>query len=119
MKAVYLLFLGLDAPGKIKIGALGEKSFEEGIYVYVGSAMNGVEKRLERHFGDDKKLHWHIDYFSREAKPFDYFILPESSEYECVMSGILEKFCEPVESFGSSDCGCESHLYRISEDFSR
>ncbi|MFB6215831.1 MAG: DUF123 domain-containing protein, partial [Candidatus Aenigmatarchaeota archaeon] len=40
-------------------------------------------------------------------------------EYECIMSGILGEFCEPVESLGSSDCECRSHLYRLPESFSR
>ncbi|MFB6215830.1 MAG: DUF123 domain-containing protein, partial [Candidatus Aenigmatarchaeota archaeon] len=58
------------------MGALGKIDFRQGVYVYVGSAMNSVEKRLERHFSDNKKMHWHIDYFSRVAEVFDYFILP-------------------------------------------
>ncbi len=113
MKAVYALFLRLEEEKEIEVGALGEKSFSPGLYVYAGSARNSVESRLERHFSPGKSIHWHIDYFSRVAEPFDYFILPEGSEYECVISGILEEIGESVENFGSSDCDCKSHLYRV------
>ncbi|MFB6147409.1 MAG: DUF123 domain-containing protein, partial [Candidatus Nanohaloarchaea archaeon] len=86
MKAVYLLFLELEDGEKVETGALGELFFRPGIYVYAGSAMNSVERRLERHFSDDKNTHWHIDYLTREAKAVDYLVLPEGSEFECVLA---------------------------------
>ena len=113
MKAVYCAFFEIEKKEIIEIGALGEKDFEPGTYIYVGSAMTNVEKRLERHFSSTGNKHWHIDYFSAKAESLDSFILPESSEYECVMAEILEDFCEPVENFGASDCGCGSHLFRF------
>ncbi|MFB6145765.1 MAG: DUF123 domain-containing protein [Candidatus Nanohaloarchaea archaeon] len=117
MKGVYLLFLQLEDDTEVGVGALGELELPAGTYIYVGSAMNGVEKRLERHYGSDKKLHWHIDYLTEKAEVFDHFILPDNSEYECIMSQILSRFSEPVECFGSSDCDCSSHLYRMPEGF--
>lgn len=117
MKAVYLLFLDVQRPKNIDIGALGRIKFEPGTYVYVGSAMNSVEKRLKRHFSEVENLHWHIDYLTAETKPFDYFILPEGSEYEEWLAEKLDYYCEPVESFGSSDSSQESHLFKIPEDF--
>lgn len=117
MKAVYLLFLKLQEQRRIKVGALGEIDFRPGTYVYVGSAMNSVEKRLERHFSEVENLHWHIDHLTAEAEPFDYFILPESSEYEEWLAEKLEKYCESVKDFGSSDSSQKSHLFRVPEDF--
>lgn len=113
VKAVYAAFFRLEEKKSIEVGALGEIDFSPGIYVYVGSAMTNVEKRLERHFGSTGNKHWHIDYFSEKTEPLDYFILPESSEFECVLSGIAAELGDPVENFGSSDCNCTSHLYRI------
>lgn len=113
MKAVYLAFFEIDEKKSIEIGALGKEQFEPGTYIYVGSAMNNVEKRLERHFSSTENKYWHIDYFSANAKHLDSFILPESSEYECVMAKILESFCESIENFGASDCNCDSHLFRF------
>ena len=115
MKAVYAAFFRLSSRQEIEIGALGEKTFEPGIYVYVGSAMTNAEKRIQRHFSDKESFHWHIDYFRSKADPLDCFILPESSDYECVLSEITGDIGEPVPDFGASDCECEAHLFRIPE----
>lgn len=114
MKGVYLLFLKVKESKEIEIGALGRIEFLPGTYVYVGSAMNSVEKRLERHFSQVENMHWHIDYLTAETKPFDYFILPEGSDYEGWLAGKLTKYYEPVLGFGSSDSTKNSHLFRIS-----
>lgn len=119
MKGVYMVFIRVENRQELEIGALGRKSFDPGIYVYVGSAMNSVEKRLERHFSEVENTHWHIDYLTEEAEPFDYLIIPETSEYEEWMAGKLSEFCEPVPGFGSSDSKKESHLFRVPEDFSQ
>lgn len=113
MKAIYLLFLQLEESKTIEIGTLGKIEFEPGTYVYVGSAMNSVEKRLERHFSETKNKHWHIDYFTDETKPFDYLIIPETSEYEEFFAERLEEHCEPVPEFGSSDSSQDSHLFKV------
>ena len=113
MKGVYFVFFRMKKEKSIEIGALGEISFSPGMYVYVCSGHKSVEKRIERHFSEPENLHWHIDYFSEEAKATNYFILPEKSSFECVMAEILSKKGEPVESFGCSDCECEAHLFRI------
>lgn len=111
MRGVYTVFFRLEQEACIEVGALGEREFEPGIYVYVGSAMNGVESRIQRHFSDQKKLHWHIDYFSRVANTVDYFILPEKSKYECILAAIVSQFAESIDDFGCSDCDCDSHLF--------
>lgn len=115
---IYALVLELDAAATIEIGAMGEIEFEPGVYVYVGSAMNSVEKRLERHFSRDKKLHWHIDYFTREADPVDAVVLEKDSAYECMLADALSQKATVITGFGSSDCDCESHLFRFPTGFS-
>lgn len=113
MKGVYLVFFSLKQGRDIEIGALGDIEFEQGIYVYAGSGRTSVKKRIQRHFSQEVNKFWHIDYFSEVAEPVDYFILPEKSDYECFMASELEEMAEPVEDFGSSDCDCRSHLFRI------
>jgi Uri superfamily endonuclease len=108
-----MVFFSLSENIRIQIGALGEIDFEPGTYVYAGSGRNSVEKRVERHFSTDVNNFWHIDYFSEKAASADYFILPEKSDYECFMAEKLSEWCNPVEGFGSSDCGCNSHLFRL------
>jgi Uri superfamily endonuclease len=39
---------------QLNIGALSRISFEKGTYVYVGSAQNNLEKRVDRHLGEVK-----------------------------------------------------------------
>lgn len=119
MKAVYLLFLEIDEDKEIDIGALGPIQFQKGEYIYVGSAMNSVEKRLLRHFSSDKKLHWHIDYLTLKVEPYDYFILPETSEYEQKIASILANLAEPVPEFGASDSSENSHLFRVPENLTQ
>ncbi len=63
MKGCYCLIIYVKKKSRIKIGKkLGCIEFKMGIYVYIGSAMNSLESRLNRHLSDDKKLHWHVDY---------------------------------------------------------
>lgn len=92
---------------------MGEIDFSKGIYVYVGSAMTNVEKRLRRHFSEVENLHWHIDYFSEKTEPLDYLILPEDGSRECFLAEAVSEVGEAVESFGSSDCDCGSHLFHV------
>ena len=48
-KGSYLLFIKIKKPIRIKIGALGREGFDKGYYVYVGSSMNNLNKRIQRH----------------------------------------------------------------------
>lgn len=65
MKGSYALICHLGTKKRIKIGALGRFLFLPGCYVYVGSGLNNLNKRIERHLCKNKKLRWHIDYFFR------------------------------------------------------
>lgn len=118
MKGVYAVFLEIKEKKNIEVGALGEICFEKGIYVYIGSAMNSLESRVSRHFSEDKKLHWHIDYLTNESTPFAWIGLSVESDWECLLAETAAKSSEavPVENFGSSDCNCDSHLFKISEN---
>ena len=111
MKGCYCLIINLEETTEIKIGRkLGMIEFEKGTYVYVGSAMNSLESRLKRHLSNEKKLHWHIDYFLKESEISD-IIYNESKKVECDISQYLSTKTSSIKDFGSSDCECESHLY--------
>jgi len=62
VKGVYVLVVSVDKDVNVNIGALGSIGFEKGLYAYVGSAQNGLEKRIERHRRRAKRKFWHIDY---------------------------------------------------------
>jgi Uri superfamily endonuclease len=79
--------------------------------------MAGYRGRLGRHFSQEKRLRWHIDYLLQEAEPVGAFLVHGGAGMECSLSRLLSSLdgSEPVEGFGSSDCSCISHLYRIDE----
>ena len=110
MKGTYVLLIKLEKPKRIRIGSLGFVSFRKGYYAYVGSGLNSLEKRIERHFSRNKKKFWHIDYFLEWAKP-EGVIYFESGKMEYEVAGKLREEFECVRNFGCSDCKCESHLF--------
>ena len=111
MKGVYVLFMELESSKQIEIGKLGKIGFKKGFYAYVGSAMNGLENRIQRHLKRKKKLHWHIDWFLRSAKIKDVIYLESSNKMECKVAQALAKRFESIKGFGSSDCKCISHMF--------
>ena len=118
MRGVYVLIILITRNIKIKVGALGEIKFAKGVYAYVGSAQNNLEKRIERHLKKNKKKFWHIDYltankFVKIVKVF--YKLAKKSE-ECRTAEKLRKTEIPIKNFGCSDCNCESHLFKIENE---
>lgn len=111
MKGTYTLLLENTAPVEIQIGALGKIEFEKGSYAYVGSALNGLESRIERHLSDEKKLHWHIDYLLKRAQIKEVLYAEGEQKKECDIAENLANPFTSIEGFGSSDCDCESHLF--------
>lgn len=111
MKGCYCIIISLDENEEIKIGEkLGKIKFQKGNYVYVGSAMNSLESRLNRHLSKEKRLHWHIDYLLKKAEITD-IIYNENKKVECDLSQYLSAKTSSIKDFGCSDCSCESHLY--------
>ena len=112
MKGCYCLIIELEKDSNIKIGKLGRIPFNKGHYVYVGSAMNSLENRIRRHLSEEKKLHWHIDYFLKDPKSRIVDVtFNVDVKVECEISGYLSKRSFGIKGFGCSDCNCESHLY--------
>lgn len=118
MRGIYILFLRVVGDARIRVGGLGEIELERGLYAYVGSAQNNLEKRIARHRSRKKKLRWHIDYITIDDKVLVdgvcAYDLPK--EYECRLARLLEKISQKaVRGFGSSDCRCSSHLFKMSK----
>lgn len=111
MKGAYLLITELKNDVTIHIGKLGGIRFSKGFYVYVGSALNGLEQRIKRHLRENKKTHWHIDYFLKHAKIINVFYKENTAKEECLIAKRLDKKLFSVSSFGCSDCTCKSHLF--------
>ncbi|MCK5282419.1 MAG: GIY-YIG nuclease family protein [Nanoarchaeota archaeon] len=115
MKGVYCLIIQVKKDLKIKVGALGRINFRKGNYCYVGSGQNNVEKRIKRHFSKKKKIRWHIDYLLKnpDVNVKRAVYKHAGKDMECKIACMFSEIEEPIKNFGSSDCKCSSHLFRL------
>lgn len=116
MTGVYVLIVELESPGMIGVGRWPCIHFRSGFYVYVGSALSGIEPRLARHLGNKQKCHWHIDYLLDRATIRKVVYALTGERKECSLARELALRLPSVPGFGSSDCRCPSHLF-FSPDF--
>jgi sugar fermentation stimulation protein A len=113
----YLLILRLKRKTHVNIGRLGKVSFEKGFYIYVGSAMANLTKRIERHRCIRKQHHWHIDDLRAVAEFHSVLAIRSSARLECKIAKVFSEMAEwAVPGFGCSDCSCESHLFWMKSD---
>ena len=111
MKGSYLLIIKLKDYKRIRVGKNNNILFSKGFYIYVGSALNGLEQRINRHLRISKKIHWHIDYFLRYVKIVEILYKENTIREECIIAKKLEKKLSLIPSFGCNDCQCKSHLF--------
>jgi Uri superfamily endonuclease len=111
MQGAYLLVMDLQDNRSIAVGRLGMIAFQKGYYIYVGSGLNGLEQRIQRHLREQKKIHWHIDYFLPFTRVMDVFYKESAQREECRIALELKRTFSCVTGFGCSDCSCISHLF--------
>jgi Uri superfamily endonuclease len=111
MKGIYALLMKVSNDSMISIGKLGELKFKAGHYIYIGSAQNGLEARINRHVREQKKLFWHIDYLLQSAQITDIYYNERKKEEECSLANNFSKELIAINGFGASDCNCISHLF--------
>lgn len=113
----YLLILNLKRDRKIDVGKLGCVHFRKGFYIYVGSAMANLAKRMERHRHLRKRYHWHIDELRAVVAFHSVLPIRSSDRLECEIAKAMSEIAEwSVSGFGSTDCSCDSHLFGMSKD---
>ena len=115
----YTVIFRVDRPGQtIDVGALSSVRFDPGFYVYVGSALNGLQPRLDRHLrSDNKRMYWHVDYLRRHAKVVGALGWATNERCECELSAVLSRRAGwKIAGFGASDCDCPSHLFGFNEN---
>jgi Uri superfamily endonuclease len=118
-KGSYCLCIKVNKNIKIEIGSLGSINFSPSKYIYIGSALNGLEPRIKRHIntsnGNTKAIHWHIDYLlsNHYVKLESIYIKESSKKEECEIAAKISQKGIPIMSFGCSDCNCKSHLYEV------
>ncbi|MEM4525380.1 MAG: GIY-YIG nuclease family protein [Methanothermobacter sp.] len=112
MKGTYCLIIRVRKTSYLNVGALGNVKIERGCYVYVGSAFNSLETRIRRHFSENKRIHWHVDYLLAHENTIieDVIFTTDERRLECLLSERLENQ-RSIEGFGCSDCKCKSHLH--------
>ena len=118
MKGSYCLLFEVDSDLKVKVRNGRNFQIKRGIYIYCGSAFGGggVKRRVLRHLKRDKKEHWHIDFLTtRDETEFIGFWIFEGKRCECEIAGKISNFGEAVKGFGSTDCRCESHLFKVED----
>jgi Uri superfamily endonuclease len=111
-KGTYSLLIQLKTDQTIQIGKKGEFNFNKGYYVYVGSALNSLDARIRRHLGNEKKLHWHVDYLleNPQSRIVGVYLLDDGVKHECEVANTIAGEGTEVKGFGCSDCKCNSHL---------
>lgn len=111
---LYKIFMFMPDTKEIKVGKLGSFVFKKGYYIYIGSAKNALQARVSRHLSKRKKMHWHIDYFLKNAFVTKTILYYEPEMTECMLNKkTFESYANafyPVQGFGASDCDCISHL---------
>ncbi len=111
----YILLLRLGDDAEAEVGSLGRLRFSSGWYAYTGSARNGLEARVGRHFSKAKAMRWHIDRLSAlSAESLALAFLGESPTECSLAARLIDAGAEPAhKGFGSSDCRCGTHLFRL------
>jgi len=107
----YLLIVELTKPIDVIVTSGKTFTLEKGYYGYVGSALNCLKKRIDRHLSRNKKLHWHIDYLLQIATVQSVIYVESNERIECLIAQDLREKNEYVREFGCNDCRCASHLY--------
>ena len=113
----YAIVLRCTDEDRITIGRLGDFQLRKGHYIYVGSAFGagGVRARVIRHYSGGKARYWHIDYLTEHISLVEawYTHDPERREH-CWVDVMTRMNLVPCKKgFGSSDCGCYSHLFHV------
>ena len=92
----------------------GDVIFKKGFYVYSGSAKKNLIHRVTRHSRKEKKVKWHIDYFSvlDLVQTLKIFLFFDKNECEINSFFYVNGGKEIIKKFGSTDCkkGCPSHF---------
>lgn len=112
--ATYLLVVKATSNTRIAVGRLEDTEFKRGLYLYIGSAKRGLDKRIARHLIKQKKLYWHIDYILSSEQISVLEVWTKEANEECAIAHMVSNIPETEivrNGIGSSDCKCFTHFY--------
>lgn len=111
----YAIVLRCSDEVRISIGRLGESQLRTGHNIYIGSAFGpgGVRARVLRHNQREKRRHWHIDYLREHMSLVEAWYTHDFERREHRWVDVMNDMSLALflTGFGSSDCGCYSHLF--------
>ncbi len=112
-KGSYFLVLENKNNQQVEIGKLGKIDFPPGYYVYVGSGMTNLAKRIKHHQRKKKRFHYHIDYLTPgKMKLKKSFLVRSTDRLESDIALQVESVCDQaIKKFGASDTRETSHLF--------
>ncbi len=125
---VYILIIRVYEDCIVKTRGGRIFNIRKGLYIYVGSALRGVESRIRRYLNIHRleKPHWHIDYLLSRCRTSIVSILCSSLKYykmiiraETMLSFTLSsvRYLDPIKGFGSTDIRhVKSNLYYVSHN---
>jgi len=61
---IYILELYAKVNFFIDVKKFKDVLLKSGFYYYIGSAQRNLSQRIDRHFRNEKKVHWHIDHLT-------------------------------------------------------
>ncbi|WP_292000403.1 DUF123 domain-containing protein [Caldivirga sp.] len=120
-RGTYVLILNASSLVSINVASLGQVTLNEGYYAYVGSAKVGIKTRVGRHIKlamlKAGKLRWHLDYVlvnSNITLHSLIYINNSYIEHEVAQALYRHRNIDvAVRGFGSSDCNCVSHFFKL------
>ena len=104
--------------GTVRVGRLCSIELEPGFFMYVGSAFGpgGLGARVRHHRQIAANPHWHIDYLRARCDLVEVWFTADLARREHSWAkavGRMPGASIPLPGFGSSDCECDTHLFRF------
>ena len=116
----YALLVELAETREMRVGGLGQLRFDSPFYLYLGSAFGpgGLAARLRHHLSQTATPRWHIDYLRSIAEIKSIWTTRDTRRMECAWCAAASRMRGAflVPGFGSSDCGCSSHLVALTRE---
>lgn len=115
----YVYVFHLHRAAVLRIGRLETFWFPAGYFAYVGSAINGVKHRTDRHRDPNAPKKWNIDHLKDAATPVELWWSESMDKLECHWAmnlAMMSQFSCPALGFGSNDCKtCPAHLFHSAQ----